>query len=561
MEQLAGHRALVQVRLEIERRDQQLPLPRPGFEHRAQLVIAVEIVDHLDDRPEARRRLVQHEHRRPLGQFPPLPVAVAVGREPGQSGIPWVAKDPHRAGLLGEPAQRPEHREELHFHLGRRRDQQHFAALGQFLPRGLVQSARHHGAARRLRGRGLRVHPDVPVVARFGARQAKSDLQAAGAAHLRERKLDLAQRGDAPQRDLSGRKAPGAYYAPCIVLHRPFPHRAVERLLPVVRHLRLPAERLVVGPHEFREAQERHRLAEELPELGGIDDPLGIPEGIQQPDERFALPGEILQLEQLHTAEVRRAQRRLDILLIHQPGEPPGGRLERLRLIAHSALGQLLAKRLQVARLEHAGVFRDLLVARVHRPLPQLVRHQRHRRPLDRCREIVIRAARGRAEPRAVDAKPSGGARVGHVVVRRRPRHAPDVVSREGVQTARVGPLQLGYQLVHEREVSGQLVAQAQHGERRVVAVGFQDAKGLRAHELAERLVLAHLVGPHRQLDVQQEAGAVRRREGRFRRTPGMETEMVQPVGARNPEQPLPAPDRHRRVAGQREDVALQRSA
>ena len=75
-----------------------------------------------------------------------------------------------------------------------------------------------------------------------------------------------------------------------------------------------------------------------------------------------------------------------------------------------------------------------------------------------------------------------------------------------------------------------QLVAHAEHGEGGMVAVGGQDAVDLGGDEAVAGGVGAD-VGAGR-LDLEEEAGPVGRGEGRLGRAPGMETHVVQAVGA-----------------------------
>ena len=61
--------------------------------------------------------------------------------------------------------------------------------------------------------------------------------------------------------------------------------------------------------------QRRHGRAE-IPETFGRNHSLAVPESVQQTDQRRTLPGEIMQVEQLKTADARRLERPLDLLLV-----------------------------------------------------------------------------------------------------------------------------------------------------------------------------------------------------------------------------------------------------
>ena len=107
----------------------------------------------------------------------------------------------------------------------------------------------------------------------------------------------------------------------------------------------------------------------------------------------------------------------------------------------------------------------------------------------------------------------------------------------------------------------GKFVTQAEHGERRVIAVGLENAESFGPHVLAQHRVLSHGLVPDGKFDLQQEAGAVGGEEGGFRRTVGVEPEGVQAIVAGDAEDALPCCQTGGRIARKRPDVALYRAA
>ena len=88
------------------------------------------------------------------------------------------------------------------------------------------------------------------------------------------------------------------------------------------------------------------------------------------------------------------------------------------------------------------------------------------------------------------------------------------------------------------------LVAQRHQAERRMVAVGADDAQEFLLHELADRRVAVDMDVRLRPFDLEIDALDVGGGEGGLRRAPGVEPHEVQPVGFQNAEDPLPAPAR-----------------
>ena len=98
-----------------------------------------------------------------------------------------------------------------------------------------------------------------------------------------------------------------------------------------------------------------------------------LPEGVEHADQRSALPGEVMEIEQLEAAEARRAQRRLDLLFVAERLQLPRGDEKGVRLVAHVVGGQKIPEDLEVPGLEHARVFLHLRKVWVDTPLADLM--------------------------------------------------------------------------------------------------------------------------------------------------------------------------------------------
>ena len=143
-------------------------------------------------------------------------------------------------------------------------------------------------------------------------------------------------------------------------------------------------KRLVGGPDALEHARQRDGRVAEPAEFRRGDVALGFPERVEHADQRRALPGKVVQVEQLEAADARRAQRGLDFLLVAERLELAGGAQEIAPLVQHPVLGQRIAEDLEVLRLERAGVFADLVEVRIHAPLAHLMHDDRHAQGLAR---------------------------------------------------------------------------------------------------------------------------------------------------------------------------------
>src|ERR1035438_7745930 len=118
---------------------------------------------------------------------------------------------------------------------------------------------------------------------------------------------------------------------------------------------------------------------------------------------------------------------------IQKPGELAGRVLEIGGLVGHAAGGELVAEDFEIARLEHAGVAGDFVVAGVDGPLSEFVRHQRHGDGAHAGGGIEIGAALAAPETRAVDAQAAHRGLLRHVVIGRGTGGAAAMVGGEGV--------------------------------------------------------------------------------------------------------------------------------
>ena len=76
------------------------------------------------------------------------------------------------------------------------------------------------------------------------------------------------------------------------------------------------AEGLAIGPDKFRETRQDNHGGVPFPDVQRCDHALGFPERVQQSHERFALPGEIVQHEQLIARVAGRAKHRFVLGLV-----------------------------------------------------------------------------------------------------------------------------------------------------------------------------------------------------------------------------------------------------
>jgi hypothetical protein len=271
-----------------------------------------------------------------------------------------------------------------------------------------------------------------------------------------------------------------------------------------------------------------------------------------------------VQVEQLEAAEAGRAQRRFDVLLVAERLEFSRGAEKIARLAGHAMRRERFPEDLEIARLEVAGVFGDLVEVGIDAPLADLVANDRHLSRGDVGAVVGAGLGRFGVDARLQPLAPRLDAR--------RRQHVKLVLRQlgpagaAGVEPARIGGFAAGDPRA-EIGIGGSatgLVGRSHQHERRVIPVGAQDALGLGFEPGVDRLARAEgrrLVGPRGRLDVKIETHLVGGGERGLRRTPRMEPQQVEPVCPRDPEDAPPFRDFGWRVPGLWKNSALQRAA
>ena len=94
-----------------------------------------------------------------------------------------------------------------------------------------------------------------------------------------------------------------------------------------------------------------------------------------------------------------------------------------------------------------------------------------------------------------------------------------------------------------------------------MIAISVENGIHLFFEEIASGRIFAHVFDPHGEFGLEVHACFVARLECGFRRTPGVETYVVHSIFLDGVEDTLPVIDVCRRIAGQRENRAVQHSA
>jgi hypothetical protein len=239
--QLARDRARRQLALQVEGGHHQPPRPDLRLEQRAELVVAVPVVDRLHDGLQAARQAVQVHGARAVHQFGPLPVEVRGRREARQRRVLVVDQQAQHAAPARIHQPVPEHG-----HVGQRRRgpvqvglARHVEHLAAFLQARLggVPGVRDQHAGRRRGGGGVGIDPEVPVVRHFRAGQADGQRVLARRRQRRERRVDAAQRGVLADRDGQAVEAPFEHGLAARVLDAPPGLRLRQRRRAIVRDL------------------------------------------------------------------------------------------------------------------------------------------------------------------------------------------------------------------------------------------------------------------------------------------------------------------------------------
>ncbi len=139
---------------------------------------------------------------------------------------------------------------------------------------------------------------------------------------------------------------------------------------------------------------------------------LRVPERVEDADERRALPREVVEVEQEEAAHARRAQGRLDLLLVEERLQLAGRVKEVRGLVLHAAGLQEVREDVEVLRLQVARVLRALGEVRERAPLADLVADDRHAARGDVLAVVGARLRRPRVDARAQALAPRLDARV-----------------------------------------------------------------------------------------------------------------------------------------------------
>jgi len=565
--ELARGVAVLEIRGQVVPAHEQAPLPHPRLEHVAEQAVVVEVGHRLDDRPVVPGRAVEVDGRRALGQLVPLPVAMPFVGELRERRMLGIAEDAQRREPIAPPPRGPVHGgktgalrvlvlEAVH-------EEQDVAAFGERCTGLVVEAIGHEHVARiRLVPKG-RIDPEVPAVPYVT--DAHGEVDGCGLLHCGQRYLDATKTSETTAGHILARKH--ARPENLSIRHEEAPADLLLRqvLGPIVSDLDLGGEGLVRSPREPIEARQDDGGRVPAADLLHAHDALRLPEGIEDADEGLALPGEVVQHQELVAEQIRRAVEGLVLGLVLHELEAGGGALEVLHLIRHARRGQLVAQANVVMRGERAGELREQhVVVREHRTLSRLVGHDR---------QVGARGPRGEVPIRV--ARPDSAH--SHV---RAVRH-PEVVGSDGlasgrgvVDVPRILALRLGEHVVDELPVArhAELVADAEEREGGVVAVGLADAADLGAHPVGDRIVgpdqirlqtetRRPVVHPERSLRGEVDAEPIRGLERGLRRAPGVEAHVVEAVVADRAEYLEPLFHARRRMARARIDAAVERPA
>ena len=120
-----------------------------------------------------------------------------------------------------------------------------------------------------------------------------------------------------------------------------------------------------------------------------------------------------------------------------------------------------------------------------------------------------------------------------------------------GVEPAVVQRVVRGCPLRREALIMARLVARRKQDERRMIAVGGEDARGFVLQKLPRHRAVK--IRPQAAFGLEVKAQFIRGFKRGFRWTPGVESHAVQPVILAGLENLLPRHDVHRRITGERE--------
>ena len=542
---LACHRALVEMAGDVHRGHQQAASGYVGLYQHAQLTADVPGVDGLYGRLIVARQLHQVHHLRLVEQLPPVQVRPVVGREViaeqgvrlvdvAPRGVRWAHLEPRRIpedgqiGLLdiaakGDPS-------------GSR--QQHRAARTEGTQGFVIEGRGDEGlpfptlAVSEWR---FGIDPEIPVILEVlghlhGERQFGRTLKGI------EGKLDDAQ-GMALANGEIGRRQLAAGVETQRVVGDDIVDRYVGDGTPqCIVALDGNAQRVAIGIDELGEAcQQDDRIAEFAP-LGRRAVALLAPEGIEHPFERRALAAVVVEPQQLESAVVTRPQVALYLVLVAERLQLAAGMQELLGHRRHAAVSEQVAEYLEVLSFVGTAVLTDLLEVGEGAPLPLLVCHDGRavgHRVLVVAREAyLLVVVVGRLWCPAVPVKSSCPTL--HVVLRTAVPCPSATDGRAAVDLRGIIGVHLPHPVVGIGDpVAGRLIAGSHHHERRMIAVGVDDALRLVEQILVDihaATQLDAMIGPRRTFRLQVDAQLVGRLEGSLWRAIAVETHHVEPV-------------------------------
>ena len=265
-----------------------------------------------------------------------------------------------------------------------------------------------------------------------------------------------------------------------------------------------------------------------------------------------------MQIEQLETGKARGTQGGFDIRLITKSLQAAGGVEELFSHISHSFFRQGFPKYFQILGFQYARIFLYLLEVRIDTPLADLVADSRHILS-DDTGKVIIRSWGFPVDNTPETCSPSLDTRIRGIPVIGIPDIGPSAsagINATGVLTFPI--IDQAGQISHLIS-SSRFIPIHHHAERRVVAICFQDTVAFLLQPLILRFAATDLrPGPtfHLQID----SHTVRHMESGFRRTPGMEADMVQAIFLTGTVDLCPIVRLHGGIACQRENTAFQRA-
>ncbi len=116
----------------------------------------------------------------------------------------------------------------------------------------------------------------------------------------------------------------------------------------------------------FAHTDKRHGFGTKFSPLGRLDESFGFHKRVEYAHERGALPGEILQVEKLESAEAASSQCGLDIFAVAEHGQRARCTEKVVGLVEHTVLFEAVAEDLEIACPHNAGIFVDFAVVGIY---------------------------------------------------------------------------------------------------------------------------------------------------------------------------------------------------